>query len=159
MQVDGGDDAEALRVALEAVGEAEALAGHPVEHLLAEVPERRMAEVVGQRRGLDDVGVAAAQLADQRVAASRSAIARATCATCRLCVSRLCTSRPAPAGLTTCVTPASRAKNGDAAIRSRSTRNGLVARPTPDSATHDRRAARASSSTPGRLHRTDDRPR
>ena len=47
---------------------------------------------------------------------------------------------PAPAGLTTCVTPASRAKNGDAAIRSRSTRNGLVARPTPYSATHDRRA-------------------
>src|SRR5690349_141348 len=85
--------------------------------------------------------------------ATRSAIARATCATCRLCVSRLCTSRPAPAGLTTCVTPASRAKNGEAAIRSRSTRNGLVARPAPDSVTHDRRAARASSSTPRRLSR------
>ena len=95
-----GDDPEALRVALEPVGQAEPLAGHPVEHLLAEVPERRVAEVVGQRRGLDDVGVAAAQLADQRRRgrSSRSAIARATCATCRLWVSRLCTSRPAPAG-------------------------------------------------------------
>src|SRR5689334_1039190 len=88
---------------------------------------------------------------------TRSAMARATCATCRLCVSRLCTSRPAPAGLTTCVTPASRAKNGEAAIRSRSTRNGLAARPTPDSATHDRRAARASSSTPRRLSRPSRR--
>ena len=68
VQVDGGDDAEALRVALEAVGEAEALTGHPVEHLLAEVPERRVAEVVGQRGRLDDVGVAATQLRHQRVA-------------------------------------------------------------------------------------------
>jgi hypothetical protein len=77
-----------------------------------------MAEVVGQRRRFDDVGVAATQLLDDGFAG---------------------------------VTPARRAKNGDAAIRSRSTRNGLIARPAPDSATHDRRAARASSSTPRRL--------
>ena len=106
VQVDGGDDAVALRVALEAVGQAEPLPGEPVEHLLAEVPERRVAQVVGQRCRLDNVRVAAAQPVDQRVGwPSRSAIARATCATCRLWVSRLCTSRPAPAGLTTWVTP------------------------------------------------------
>jgi hypothetical protein len=72
-------------------------------------------------------------------------------------VSRLCSSRPLPAGLTTCVTPASRAKNGDAAIRSRSTRKGLRARPAPLSPTGERRAARAGSIAciregyPGRL--------
>ena len=61
----------------------------------------------------------------------RSAMARATWATCRLCVSRLCTISPAPVGLTTWVTPASRAKNGEAAIRSRSTRNGLLGQARP----------------------------
>ncbi len=76
----------------------------------------------------------------------RSAMARATWATCRLCVSRLCTISPAPVGLTTWVTPASRAKNGEAAIRSRSTRNGLCARPAPVSSTPGRRAARSACS-------------
>ncbi len=36
-------------------------AADPVQHLLPQVPERRVPEVVGQRRGLDDVGVAAAE--------------------------------------------------------------------------------------------------
>ena len=57
-------------------------------------------------------------------------MARATWATLRLCVRRLCSS-PEPLALTTWVTPPSRAKNGDATIRSRSTRNGLAAR-SPD---------------------------
>src|SRR5690606_26390261 len=56
---------------------------------------------------------------------SRSAIVRATCATFRLCVNRLCNSPESPA-LTTWVTPPSRAKNGDAAMRSRSTRNSVA---------------------------------
>ncbi len=42
-------------------------ASEPVEHLLAEVPERRVAEVVRQRRRLDDVGVAAAEPVDEGV--------------------------------------------------------------------------------------------
>ena len=154
VQVDRGDDPEALRVALEPVGQPEPLPADPVQHLLTEMPERRVAEVVGQRRGLDDVGVAAAERRappprSTGSAQIRSAMARATWATCRLCVSRLCTSNPAPVGLTTWVTPASRAKNGDAAIRSRSTRNGLCARPAPVSSTPGRRAAR----TPARSQR------
>ena len=104
--------------------------GDPVEHLLAEMAERRVAEVVRERGGLDHVVVAAAEFLQQprgvrRRAVSRSAIARATCATLRLCVSRLCSSSPEPFGLTTWVTPASRAKNGELATRSRSARNGL----------------------------------
>ena len=101
VQVDRGDDAEALRVALEAVEQPQPLPGEPVQHLLAQVPERRVPEVVGQRRRLDHVGVAAAERRHRwpRCAASAlscSAMARATWATCRLCVSRLCTSNPRP---------------------------------------------------------------
>ncbi len=64
--VGGGDDPQALRVALEAVGQAEPVPGEPVELLLAEVAERRVAEVVGEPGRLDDVRVAAAELVEQR---------------------------------------------------------------------------------------------
>lgn len=37
------------------------MAGDPVEGLLAEVPERRMPQIVRERRGLGDVRIAAAQ--------------------------------------------------------------------------------------------------
>ena len=57
--VQRGDDPVGLRVALEPVGDAERLAGEPVEHALADMAERRVAEVVGARRGLHDDGVAA----------------------------------------------------------------------------------------------------
>ena len=126
-----GDDPVRLGVALEAVGQAEPLPGQPVQHPLAEVPERRVAEVVRERGRLHHVRVAAAELVQQvavagRRRSSRSAIARATWATLRLWVSRLCTSSPEPPGLITWVTPPSRAKNGEPTIRSRSARNGLA---------------------------------
>ena len=53
------EDAIALRVALEAVDEPERLAGEAVEHALAEVPERRVPEVMRARRGLHHDRVAA----------------------------------------------------------------------------------------------------
>ena len=55
-----GQDPQALRVALEAA----AARGHLVERRLAGVPERRVAEVVRQAGGLDQVGVAAERLAE-----------------------------------------------------------------------------------------------
>ena len=96
-------------------------------------------------------------------------MARATCATLRLWVSRLCTSRPEPVGLTTCVTPPSRAKNGELAIRSRSTRNGFVARSEVRPVPPDRRALRCSlcmfkryraarTSPSGRVHADAENP-
>ena len=60
-----GHDPVRLRVALEPVGQAEPLPGDPVEHLLTEVPERRVAQVVGERRGLDHVRIAAAERVEQ----------------------------------------------------------------------------------------------
>jgi hypothetical protein len=60
-------------------------------------------------------------------------------------VSRLCTSSPDPVELTTCVTPPSRAKNGELATRSRSARYGLDARSAGDVPTvPDLRAVRGS---------------
>ncbi len=151
VQVDGGDDPEALRVALEPVRQPQPLAGPA-----GPAPARRGARTAGgpgrgrarrprRRPGRSRRAGRAARPSASAV--SRSAIARATCATCRLWVSRLCSSRPPPVGLTTCVTPARRAKNGEAAIRSRSTRNGLAARPTPLSPTPERRADRADGRT------------
>ena len=49
-----GEDPEGLGVALEAVGQPEAVPGQPVQGPLAEVAEGRVAEVVGVGRGLDD---------------------------------------------------------------------------------------------------------
>ena len=60
-----GDDPVRLGVALEAVGQAEPLPGQPVKDPLAEVAERRVSEVVGERRRLHHVGVAAAELVQQ----------------------------------------------------------------------------------------------
>ena len=142
-----GDDPVRLRVALEAVGQAEPLAGQPVEHLLAEVPERRVAEVVGERGRLDHVRVAAAQLVEQvgyrrrRPAARRSPGPPAP--PCRLWVSRLCTSRPAPPGLITWVTPPSRAKNGERRSGRGPPGTGC-GRPPPPTPPGVRRAARAA---------------
>ncbi len=62
----GGDDPERLRVALEAVGQPVPVSGDAVEHLLAEVAERRVSEVVAECRGLRHVGVASAELGDER---------------------------------------------------------------------------------------------
>jgi hypothetical protein len=47
-----GQDPERLGVALEPVGEAETFPGEPVERPLAEVPERRVTEVVRAGRRL-----------------------------------------------------------------------------------------------------------
>ncbi len=126
-----GDDPVRLRVALEAVGQAEPLPGQPIEDALAEVAERRVARGRGRGRPprpRPGRSRRAGRAARRSAPVSRSAIARATCATLRLCVSRLCTSSPEPPGLITWVTPPSRAKNGELTIRSRSTRNGLLAR-------------------------------
>jgi hypothetical protein len=60
-----GDDAVRLGVALEAVRQSQPLPGQLVEHPLAEVAERRVAEVVGQGGGLDDVRIAPTQLLGQ----------------------------------------------------------------------------------------------
>jgi hypothetical protein len=57
-----GDDPVRLGVALEAVPQLQPLPGQLVEHPLAEVAERRVPEVVRQRRRLHHVRVAAAQL-------------------------------------------------------------------------------------------------
>jgi hypothetical protein len=56
--VELGEDAEALGVALEALGKAEPFARHPIQHPLAEMPERRVPEVVRVGRGLRDDRVA-----------------------------------------------------------------------------------------------------
>ena len=161
-----GDDPVRLGVALEAVGQPEPLPGQPVQHPLPQVPERRVAEVVGEGGGLHHVRVAAAQLVQQVAAGSsavsRSAIARATWATLRLWVSRLCTSSPEPTGLITWVTPPSRAKNGEATIRSRSARNGLAAR-SPRARALPPKSRRARGSAGGSMIATlaqrPDRPR
>ena len=58
MHVQRRDDPVGLRVALEPVRKAERLAGEPVEHALADMAERRVAEVVGACRGLHDDRVA-----------------------------------------------------------------------------------------------------
>ena len=68
--VERRDDPVGLRVALESVGDAERLAGEPVEHPLADMAERRVPEVVRARRGLHDDGVAAV-LDGQRVRGRR----------------------------------------------------------------------------------------
>ena len=54
LDVERGEDAVGLGVALEPVGQAELGAGQTVEGRLAEVTEGRVAEVVGVRRRLDD---------------------------------------------------------------------------------------------------------
>ena len=53
-----GEDPEGLGIALEAPD----LAGHDVERLLTVVPVGRMAQVMGQAGGVDDVGVASQRL-------------------------------------------------------------------------------------------------
>ena len=55
LRLQPGQQAEGLRVALEPAAVGAELGEHP----LAVVPERRVAEVVRQRGGLDDVGLAA----------------------------------------------------------------------------------------------------
>lgn len=60
-----GDDPVRLGVALEAVGQPEALPGQPVEHPLPQMPERRVPEVVRERGGLHHLRVAAAELLQQ----------------------------------------------------------------------------------------------
>ena len=85
------------------------VAGDPVEDLLAEVPERRVPQVVGERRGLDDVGVAAAQRVEQAVSCGsapdplgdRPGHLRHLQA-----VGEPVVQQPGAAGLTTWVTPA-----------------------------------------------------
>ena len=100
--VERGEDAEGLRVALEAVRQAEPAAGDAVEHLLAEVAERRVAEVVRSGGGLNDDGVASAEVGDDLADVSDAsrkptAIERATAETLSEWVSRLCTMVPEPA--------------------------------------------------------------
>ena len=58
-----------LRVALEPVRQAETVPRKPVQYLLAEVPERRVPQVVRERGRLDHVRVAPAQLVQQVLAA------------------------------------------------------------------------------------------
>ena len=55
LELEPGEDAQRLRVALEAAAGAREL----VEGAFAVVPERGVADVVGEPRGVDDVGVAA----------------------------------------------------------------------------------------------------
>ncbi len=65
-------------------------------------------------------------------------------------MSRLCTSSPDPPGLTTWVTPPSRVKNGEPTMRSRSARNGLVAR-SPRARALPPNSRRARGSTGGSM--------
>ena len=107
-------DAQRLRVALEAA----AGTGELVEGAFAVVPERRVADVVREPGGVDDVGVAPRS----------SAMPRPIWATSRECVSRVrgtpLTSAPSP-GPTTCVLPASRRNAAECSTRARSRENGL----------------------------------
>ena len=126
MHLQLGEDPEGLRVALEPVGEPEPVPGQPVEHPLAQVTERRMAEVVRVGRGLDDDVVEPAEVAQQvpvRIRSSRTAIARATAVTLIECVSRLWTTPPVAPAVITWVTSARRENDWANRIRSRSVRN------------------------------------
>ena len=60
LRLEPGQDPQRLRVALEAADRV----GDRVQRVLAVVPERRVAEVVGQAGGVDDVGIGAELGAD-----------------------------------------------------------------------------------------------
>ena len=67
LRLEPGEDPQRLRVALEpAAGGAEL-----VQRALAVVPERRVADVVRQPGGVDDVGVGAQLLGDRRGRSAR----------------------------------------------------------------------------------------
>ena len=72
VDVDLGDDPERLGVALEPVRKTEPRTGDPVQHPLAEVTERRMAQIVSRSGRLDHHRVASAERLEQLRRAGRA---------------------------------------------------------------------------------------